>query len=411
MFILSGLITRNITKSSLKLFVKGLGIDDYKESSNLNEYISYLINNKRLSESKLNNYLFNELFYGQQKDVYIEKIFKYNSDISSKTKLDKIISTKYNGNSSFNRIATTVLSNEEEKLELVACDTTCNRENGEVNNIKMIFAYKIQKYNNDKVLINEHSYVPIEVNLEEGIMVSKVAPKTNIIKDAHKPEYLYDKYSNIVKKIFGIDSEPYNDKHKKVLYSMSDGLYRQVYEKITSNRSGDLEDIIKKFSEQVHKELKISNLKKKIKKNNIYDIEESINKYFDKLMITDLLSNREIKSKDINDIEGVVTYLRFSDGTNVSAKVKGENYKASIYTSETYLALRDPIKNANKVSELNVVWILKNKDLRVKYNTNSFGYLFLHFYRDYRKEDFDYGYKKYKKYEQLAFSRVKRMAR
>lgn len=408
---LSGLITNNITKSSLKAFVKNLDEDDYKDGCNLNQYISSLVNTKKLNKTVLNEYLFEELFYGQQKDVYVQKIYTFNSDILSKYKLDKIIAEKYQGNCNFNRIATTLLSNEEERLELVACKITCDRENSEVNNIKMLFAYKVQSYNNKKVIVEEHSYIPIEIDLIKKIIISKVSPKTNLLKDSYKPEALCDKYTDIVKELFGITIESYNKKHKVALYNMSEALYKQIYDKMALNRSDDLEKRIKDFSVEVSKKINIKDIDNKIKKNNIFNIEESLKKYFDQLLITDILGNRSFGSEDMIGIEGIVTYLRFSDGTNVSAKVKGENFKASIYTSETYMALRDPIENSNKVSEINVIWILKEKDLRVKYNTNSDDYLFMHFYRDFKKEDFNYGYRKYKEYEQMAISEVRRVAK
>ncbi|MDQ0478671.1 putative amino acid-binding ACT domain protein [Hathewaya limosa] len=391
--------------------MKDLEEDDYKGGSNLNEYIASLVNQRRLKKSTLNDYLFEELFYGQQKDVYVEKIYTFNSDILSKSKLDSIISKKYDGNSNFNRIATTLLSNEDERLELVACNISHNRETSEVNNIKMIFAYKVQIYNNKKVMIEEHSYVPIEVDLVRKIIISKVSPKTNVFKDEYKPETLYDKYSNIVKKLFEIKIESYNTKHKIALYNMSEALYTQFYNKMVLSRSEDLGKSIKDFSTEVSKKVNIKDMDVKIKKNNIFNIEESIKKYCDQLLITDILSSRNFKSEDMTDIEGIVTYLRFSDGTNVSAKVKGENFKASIYASETYLALRDPIENSNKVSEINIIWILENRDLRVKYNTNSYDYVFMHFYRDFKEKDFNYGYRKYKEYEQMAISKVRRMAK
>lgn len=410
MYALSTYISNNITKKSLKSFAKSLNESDYKDGSNAKEYIERLINSKRLTIDGFNNYLFNELFYGQQKDVYVHKIHKYDYNIISEKKLSDIISKEYKGNSNFNEISARVLSNEDERLELVACKTECNRENGEVNNIKLLFAYKIAKTNNKKLRIEEHSYVPVEIDLIRRLLITKVAPKTNLEKDAYKPDTLYEKYTDKIKKMFSIELNSYDISHKKALYNMSEVLYNQVYNKMISTKSNNLEKEIDKFCTVIDKEIKIKNIEEKKKNNNIFDINYSIKKFFNQLLITDILTTNDVED-NMNGIDGLVTYLRFNDGTNVSAKVRGENCRACIYTSETYLALRDPIENSNKISEMNVVWIGNNKDFRVKYATNSYYYLFMHFYEDFKKDDFNYGYSKYKEYESMGISEVRRMAK
>ena len=210
--------------------------------------------------------------------------------------------------------------------------------------------------------------------------------------------------------MFSISINSYDISHKKALYTMSEVLYSQVYNKMIASKSDNLEKEISKFTAAIMKELKINNIEEKKKNNNIFDVNYSINKFFNQLLISDILINTDIEN-NIDGIDGLVTYLRFSDGTNVSAKVRGKNCRSCIYTSETYLALRDPIENSNKISELNVVWIRSDKDFRVKYATNSYDYLFMHFYEDFKKEDFNYGYNKYKKYESMGISEVRRVAR
>lgn len=370
-----------------------------------------LVNTKRLRKSVLNEYLFEELFYGQQKDVYVHKIHKFDIDILNQSKLDEVILKAYGENSNFNRIATTLLSNEDEKLELVACKTLLNPENSEVNKIKMIFAYRIKRHDIKGRLIEEHSYVPIEIDLIKKIMVCKVSPKTKLYKDNYKPEFLYEKYTDKVVEMFDIKFNSYNTSHKIALYNMSEVLYSQVYNKMISSRSKDLEQLIIEFTEIIKTKISVKDLEVKASKNNIFDIKNSIVKYFDQLLITDILNNRNFKNEDMDDIEGIVTYLRFSDGTNVSAKVKGENYRASIYTSETYMALRDPIENSNKISEIKVIWLSDERNLRVRYNTNSCEYLFMHFYKDFKAKDFNYGYRKYKEYESMAVSETRKMVK
>lgn len=411
MYFLVGTITNNITKTSLREFAKNLNEDDYDASIDMKDYISKLVNEGRLKISVLNNYLFEELFFGQHKDVYIHEIYNFNNDILFKKNLDKIINDNYDGNSEFNRIAETLLSNENERLELVACKTKTNIENEEINNIKLLFAYRIKRINDKGSIIEEHSYIPIEVDLKRNLLISKVVPKTKLYKDNYKPEVLYERYTEKVMKMFDIEINSYYNNNKIALYNMSEGLYKQIYNKMMLKKSDNLGQIIECFCDEIIKELNIEKISEKKKTNNIFDIKYSINKYFDQLLITDILKNRKFGIDAMEDIDGLVTYIRFNDGSNVSAKVSGENYRASIYTSETYMALRDPIENANKISEIKVIWILKDKDLRIKYNTKSCEYLYMHFYKNFSEEDFKYGYKKYKEYESISISKVDRMAR
>lgn len=411
MYILTRSITNNITKASLKEFVKNLNQDDYNSTCDIKEYISELINSNRLKISVFNKYLFEELFYGQQKDIYVHQIYSFNLEILSNLKLDKIISKYYDGDSNFNRIATTLLSNEDEKLELVACKTRCNRESGEVNNIKFLFAYRIKKFNDKNIIVEEHSYIPIEVDLIKKILITKVYPKNKLCDDKYKPDELYEKYTDKIMNILGITLDSYDSSHKRTLYNMSEILYMQIYNKMISTRSNKLDKKINDFCTEIISEISIDNIDNKKKINNIFDINYSIKKYFDQLLITDIIKSRNFKSDEMDDIDGIVTYLRFNDGTNVSAKVSGENYKSCIYTSETYMALRDPIENANKISEIKVIWILDDRDVRVKYNTQSYDYLYMHFYKNFSEEDFMYGYKKYKEYESTLIPKTRGMAK
>lgn len=355
--------------------------------------------------------MFDELFYGQQKDVYIHKIHEFNKEIMLKEKLDGIIDKYYNRDSNFNYIATTLLSNEDSKLELVACKSIINIQVNVISKIKMIFACLIKRHDNKGNLIEEHSYIPIEVDLFNKVVISKVAPKTSLYKDEYKPEHLYDKYMDIVIQMFGLDFNSYNTQHKNALYNMSEALYKQVYNKMIMTRGTELNELIDDFTKKAKQIIKVKDIDKKSLHNNIFDIKASISRYFDQLLITDILSKKDIRNGDMDDVGGIVTYLRFSDGTNVSAKVKGENYRDSIYTSETYMALRDPIGNSNKVSEIKVIWIENDINLRVRYNTNSCEYLYMHFYKDFNEKDFRYGYKKYKEYESMVISNSNQLAK
>lgn len=407
-YILTTAITNNINNASLNKFLsKNKVHNEFVESGqSYEDFIEDLINSKKISFKTFNDYLFDELSYGKQREVYIFKIHSFNKKIENPNELIEIMKKQYDINDEYyNTIATTYFSNDDEKQELVAFKIIHNSIKKTVSKIRLLFGYKVEVLNKDDKKQNEHSYVAVEVNLDNKFIVIKVSPKTKVIHDVHKPQSLFIRYRKKVFSMFNINIDAFNYTHKEALYKMCEDLYSQIYRKMVSIKPLQVDKILDNATKELKDTINISDIEMKKTQNNIFDIRSCLGKLIEQLLISDIIYSKKPGEK-IEEVDGVVTYLIFNDGNNVSARLRGENCKAPIFDSETYMALRNPIDNSKKISTLQVLWFNNNKDLRIAYDTNSAQFLNIHFYRNLSKRDFDYGYSRYKKYEQAISSKV-----
>lgn len=409
-YVLTPLITGNIKKESLKSFLSG--INKYKEFVDSNEeydeFITKLVNTGYLSLVTLNNYLFDELFFGYQRSTYIYKINSFSDVLKDETKLINLMNSKYSIDTNyFNKLATTYFSNDDDIKELVAFKIIKNIKNNSISKIRLIFGLRVE-IAGDVRPIHEHSYIPIEINLKKKLMIVKVAPKSKVIDDKYKPEYLAIYYANKIFSLFNVQIDAFNYTHKECLYEMCQQLYMQVYNKMVQSKPQDIDKVIESATTAFYNTLNIQNLKLKKEYNNIFDIKDNLNKMVEHLLISDILFGSE-DGQDIDGIDGLVTYLRFNDGNNVSARLKGENCRDPIFDSETYMALRVPIENAKKLSLLQVIWFMNGNALRVGYDTISSQYLYIHFFSNLKEDEFNYGLEKYFKYESTVAEQIQGM--
>ncbi|MBU3157789.1 hypothetical protein [Clostridium estertheticum] len=410
-YILTTSITNNINNTSLNKFLsKNKSSKGFMESGESYEnYIAELINSGRISFQTFNDYLFEEFSYGKQRETFIFKIHSFNKKIKNIVQLIEIMKSNYNVDETYyNKIATTYFSNDDEKAELVAFKIVPNFNNVTVSKIKLLFGYKVEVLNKDDKKQNEHSYVAVEVDLDNKSVVIKVSPKARVIHDRHKPESLFRRYKEKVFALFNINIDAFNYDHKVVLYTMCEELYSQIYRKMVSIKPVQVDTILDSATKELTKTLKILDIDIKKTQNNIFDIKSSLVKLVEHLLISDIIYTRK-SGEEVEGVDGFVTYLRFNDGTNVSARLRGENCRDPIFDSETYMALRSPIDNSKKISILQVLWLSDEGELRIGYDTNSAEFLNIHFFSNLSESDFDYGYGKYTKYEQAPISKVSRM--
>ncbi|MCS4517294.1 hypothetical protein JTS93_19320 [Clostridium botulinum] len=94
------------------------------------------------------------------------------------------------------------------------------------------------------------------------------------------------------------------------------------------------------------------------------------------MLITDILYDRNINDK-LEGVDGIITYLKFSDGVNLQAILTGENYTRPIYDSDAFMGLRRTIDNVKEVLEANIIWYNDRQVIRVKHDMSSPQYLFV----------------------------------
>ena len=124
-YILKNSITKNITQDSkIKFLRKRKLLKKYEESRlSFEEFIMGVLNNRELSIFDFNEYLFDELFFGQQRSTFIYKLYLYKQDILDSEKLMKILNRVYGINDEYQLRITDVYSENEnsEMRELVGC--------------------------------------------------------------------------------------------------------------------------------------------------------------------------------------------------------------------------------------------------------------------------------------------------
>lgn len=407
-YILKKSITKNITQESKIKFLRQRKLLKKFEGEGISfeEFIVGLLNNRELSIFEFNQYLFDELFFGQQRSTFIYKLYSYKQDILDVEKLMKILSRVYGITDEYELRITDVYSNNENVTmrELVGCKIIKSINGNKVKKIKLLYYKKV-----DVELKNgtspENSYVPIEIDLENNLLIVKVNPKAKVITEGANPEELVTKFVKKVEKLFELDFDSFNHIHKETMYKICQELYGQVYNKMVFNKPQGIDEAVKNVSNILNKVLNIENLELKRKSNNIFNMNDNISKIVEHLLISDILFSTS-DSEIIDGIDGFVTYLRFNDGNNVSARLKGENCIDPIFDSETFMALRSPIDNAKKLSILKVVWFKDGKNLRISYDTSDSLCLNIHFYKNLTEEDFNYGLNKYWEYEGKSFDEI-----
>ncbi|MBS5940011.1 hypothetical protein [Clostridium sp.] len=407
-YILKESITKNITQESKIKFLRGKKLLKKFESERISfeDFIVGLLNNGELSIFEFNEYLFNELFFGQQRSTFIYKMYSYKKEILEVEKLINILNKVYGVNDEFVLRITDVYSNDEniEMRDLVGCKIIKSINENKVKKIRLLY-YKKVNVELKNGISPENSYVPIAIDLENNLLIVKVNPKAKVITEGANPEELVTKYVKKVEKLFELDLESFNHIHKETMYKICQELYSQVYNKMVFSKPQGIDEVVNNVSNILNKALNIENLELKRQSNNIFNMNENISKIVEHLLISDILFSTS-DSEIIDGIDGFVTYLRFNDGNNVSARLKGENCIDPIFDSETFMALRSPIDNAKKLSILKVVWFKDGKNLRISYDTSNSLCLNIHFYKNLTEENFNYGLNKYWEYERKSFNEI-----
>lgn len=198
--------------------------------------------------------------------------------------------------------------------------------------------------------------------------------------------------------LFMIQYNEYANIHKATLCNMNIELYNQVYNKMVQNQPEDIGNYISSITKSFLDKLKISNYKEKLAQNSIFNIPDMLTKMVEHILITDILYE-SAETGTLDGVEGYVTYIKFSDGTNISARIRGENYVEPIFSSEAFMALRASINNAEKIIILKIFWLNEYYGTRVSYDASDNQCLEIHLYKHHTKEEFEYAIRKYRECE------------
>lgn len=399
-FVLSELITNNILKENQDNFIRQNNLlSEYTRSGKkFNYFVQDCINEGKIDRTSLDDFLFEGLFYGYQRETYIYKVDSYDKTNTEANNFLNCIKRLYGyvNSNMFNIIAHTIGDLEEK--ELVAMKVVYNRTVTQISKVQIIFGKNVSiiKNGTSETTI---SYIPIEWDVVGRTVIVKVAPKRRLLDKTLKPENLNRIYARRMQELFGIEFMLFDNLHKEAICRMSKDLYEQIYNKMVVSKPQGIDVFVAKMAEELKEKLQIEALELKSTINNIFNIKDSLQKQVENILISDILLDVE-QGGNLEGIEGVVTYLKFSDGKKISARLKGKQCRDPIFDSESYMALRSAIENAHRTSRLGVVWLEKFDRLRVTYDATDIECLNIHFYRNLSKEEFEYGLQMYWKYEQ-----------
>nr|WP_294493262.1 hypothetical protein [uncultured Anaerosporobacter sp.] len=398
-YVLSKLITDNIIKADKKAFIQEQGLWSQFNRSPDHDYRAFFqdcINEGTITREDFSNFLFEHIFWGQERECFIYKIYRINYDISTRGNLLSIVKENYINIESlhYNRI---MYANEDFELnDLVALNVKYNIKN-ELLRIRMVFAQTVNVILN-KIAKKTISYITVEIDMNSKKMYIKVAPKTGVIDKDKMPDKLNAMYYAKISKMFDVSTNPYNNIHKETICNISKDLYNQVYEEMVTTKPKELDDYIKASSSGLIKLMNISNMEFKIAANNVFNVNDSLTKIVENILISDILYGIK-EGEDLHNVDGVVTYLKFSDGKNISARLKGKNCRDPIFDSEAFMSLRSAIDNSQRIIRLEVMWLQNIERLRVTYDSSNLEFLNIHFYRNLTEQEFYYGLEKYEQYE------------
>lgn len=399
-FILSELITNNILKEDQNDFIRSHNLSmEYSHSGKaFNFFVQDIVNDGRISEIEVKDFLFESLFYGYQRETYIYNIGSYCEKYVEVSNFFDIIRQKYSyvSDGMYNNIVNSVDDNE----ALVAIKVAYSKDLKRISKVRFIFKKAvsvIRKGGLEKTL----SYIPIEWELTRGIIIAKIAPKRRLFDKRLKPEYLNRHFVDELKHLFEMERIPLGNIHKEAICEMSKNLYDQIYQKMVISKPSGLDNLVEDMSNKLKEKLGIEALELKSTINNIFNVEDSLQKQIENILISDILLDVE-QGTGLDGIEGVVTYLKFSDGKKISARLKGKECRDPIFDSESYMALRSAIENARQTSRLGVVWLTKFDRLRVCYDATDAECLNIHFYKNLKKEEFEYGLQMYQRFEKCG---------
>lgn len=399
-FLLSSLITENFDKKFKKKFLGKYRLyTEYERSGKrYNIFVQENIQNGKIEIDDLAGALYDDLLYGNQRLIRLYKICSFDKKMQSQ---DELLSRlqgyyPYVDTLDFNKILFQVADDEID--DLVGIRITVGVNPSKIQKLNMIFSERctVSDQNGQH---DEYSYITVDVDFVKKELFIKVKPKTGVLQEDKKPAILMQRYFEKVTRMFNMNYHDYINIHKSTLCNMNIDLYTQIYNKMVKTRPSKMDEYVINVADEIIKKLQISNYQIKVAENNIFNIQDILQKMVEHVLISDIIYESKVEGT-LEGVDGYVTYIKFNDGTNISARLRSKQSIEPIFSSEAFMALRSSIESAQRISELKIYWLNKFSGLRVSYNAIDPQYLEVLIYRHHKKEEFEYAIARYKECEQ-----------
>ncbi|AFS78112.1 hypothetical protein Curi_c10980 [Gottschalkia acidurici 9a] len=367
-----------------------------EQGQEISYFISDMLNKGALDINNLNDFLFDALFYGYHKEIFIWNIADVGNIVDNEEILEQILKENYDiSGLNHNEISSTFFSKSEEKKEKMVAIKIYKVEQRIVK-VRIIFATEIITISGGSPLETQ-SYIPIEINLDKKMIITKAYRKYNVLDEKFRYNSLILYFTNKIKNVLNISTEIFGKDHRRAIYFMCKSLVDEVFEKISGDKESRVDDAIEECSRTLEDAINISDIKVKIQQNNIFDIKSSINKMIQHILVSNFFYHFKL-DEEISKFNGLVTYIKFNDGT-VNAVVKGENSYKSVFISDAFMGLRKSMENKGSLNKLTLIWNISNSPWKVTYDTGDVELLKMQFYTKYDEGEFYYALDRYKEFE------------
>ena len=255
MLILSGKIVENIEEKQIESFLKGKGYvrSEEEKGKKVEYWINDLIEQKELDVEGLEDFLYEELFFGKRKSVRFYQLGSLNKIKDPDEWIKKLADKCQINTLDYKEILISIPSPADP--EQIAAITVDIDYKGNVSNLKMLFvAYaEVEEQGKRK---STCAYYPVEIDLVNEMMNIKAWNRQALVEG-----YKMDHIIRLLSNSYNVKTKSYMSKHKKILHNMSQGIVTGLYEKIPAfNQIEDLEENVYNFKQDVLKVLSLSNL-------------------------------------------------------------------------------------------------------------------------------------------------------
>lgn len=401
----SRLLIENFRETKVVNSLKSFGVErkDDEKDLKLEDWLTKIIEDGRVSADIVNNCIWDELMYGHRRymRVYeIKAIRKIKHDEDWKDFLEKYDCPEMN----FNRIIQTKLQSNE---KLKVCGMQTEYEEDKIKTVHILFVYNMEMYfKSNNSYGNFNSYIPVTIDLKKKLLIMKIWNKDDANTGDLPREQLDYVLDRLLRKlefeIKAISVDP-----QCVLYKMSRALFNEFFMHLPNNK--DVEDKRQTLPELIDNLLDGISLENKevvdgLKTMNpeVIDIKEELYKLVQQVALYDYLKDNDIKEL-LDNTDRYISRIRFSDRDNLTASLISETGNKCIFDAKTFMCVRNSLDLVAKIVSI-VVSFTDNSGrglLSVKYDASDRQYLNIHILntRYYTKEDFEMIWGLYERYE------------
>lgn len=396
----------NVPKKEWNIFLAKMRKRNHfnRSGKSIYEYIQSLLKEEKLNILELNNFLDKQLMFGKNRNVIICKIDTINLTIEQmKSIIEECFQIDLSKNY-YNALATTILKDHESDCLGLAHFQSYN-DDEYVNKIRLIFVRKVtstRRYNDkfgnkveQPVLTN--SYFPIEIDLDNNVIIAKSLPTEY---EEGKGTVIVRDYVDKIIELFSVNINLISIEYKKILHKICNELLEDIIREKSKYHLQELENDISSFGKKVEevlmsKGVNIDAIKNSLPYRNksVFDIEKQIKSSIENMVVSDILLKTSL---DKDGLDGIVSYIKFSDRKEVNAVIKTSKRKQSLIDSQTYLSMRRALIDCEQVEKIRVIWYKNKEEIDLYYDASDMNFLEIHFYTNLYKEEFNYAWNKLK---------------